>query len=120
MIATFCFTNFLRDRCNDRILPIFKQLLLIPNRIRKYSDLRKNYPTPCLINSTEFFSISSDLCISSISIAISISRAHMTFSNIYYKTYIKLILQSVLLNIICDLKRHIIYRLKLKIKSNTQ
>ena len=50
---------------NDRILPLLRQFLHIPNRITKFMDLTANFPTSCfnqlfsgLINAWCFFSFS--------------------------------------------------------------
>jgi hypothetical protein len=121
IITTFCFIIFLRDGYNDRLLPLLKHFFPIPNGVNKFSDLRKNCFTTCYnqfcfdLNNTYLFA------------SFQLSNSHrnlkgtqpIIFSNIYYKTYIEITLQTVLY-IIRDLKKHITYHIKLKIKSITQ
>jgi hypothetical protein len=45
IITTICFITLLIDRYNDRILPLLRQLLLIPYRNNKFEDLTVNCST---------------------------------------------------------------------------
>jgi hypothetical protein len=65
IFATICFIPLFIDRHNDRLLPLFRQFLLIPNRKNKFMYLTANCSTPCfnqfcwdLIN-TRWFTTSS-------------------------------------------------------------
>ena len=46
-ITTICCLALLMDRYNDLLLPLFRQLLLIPNRNNNFIDLTANCSTPC-------------------------------------------------------------------------
>jgi len=46
-VNTFCCIVLLTNRYNDRLFSLFKKLLIIPNRINLFTDLRANCSTTC-------------------------------------------------------------------------
>ena len=47
IITKICFIPFLMSRYNDRLLPLFRQFLLLPNRNNKFTNLQANCSTLC-------------------------------------------------------------------------
>jgi len=54
LITKILFITHLVNRCNDRLLPLLKQILFIPNIINKFVDVTANCSTPYLIISVGF------------------------------------------------------------------
>ena len=46
IIITICFIPLLMNRYYDRLLPLFRQFLLLPNRSSKFMNLQANCSTP--------------------------------------------------------------------------
>jgi len=46
IIITICFIPLLMNRYYDRLLPLFRQFLLLPNRNNKFMNLEVNFSTP--------------------------------------------------------------------------
>ena len=75
IIITICLIPLLMNRYYDRLLPLFRQFLLLPNRNNKFMNLQANCSTPYLISSDGIWSIPGDLWLFSLSIAGSNSEA---------------------------------------------
>ena len=75
LIITICFIPILMNRYYDRLLPLFRQFLLLPNRSDKLINLPANCSTPCLISSAGISSIPGDLWLFNLPIANSTSKA---------------------------------------------
>jgi len=65
IIITICFIPLLMNRYYDRLLPLFRQFLLLPNRNNKFMNLQVNCSTPCfnqfcwyLVNTWRFVTFS--------------------------------------------------------------
>jgi len=63
------------NRYYDRLLPLFRQFLLLPNRSNKFMNLQANCSTPTLTSSADIWSIPGDLWLYSLSITNSTSEA---------------------------------------------
>ena len=63
------------NRYYDRLLPLFRQVLLLPNRSDKLMNLPAYFPPPALISSAGISSISGDLWLFNLPIANSTSKA---------------------------------------------
>ena len=57
------------NRFCDRLLPLFRQFLLLPNRSNKFMNLQANSSAPALIISAGIWSIPGDLWLFSLSLA---------------------------------------------------
>ena len=75
IITTICFITLLIDRYNVWLLPLLRQILLIPNRINKFMDLKVNCFIPALINSAGIWSTPGNLRLCIFQIATSTSKA---------------------------------------------
>ena len=72
---TICFIPLLTNRYYDRLLPLFRQFFLLPNRSNKFMNLQANCSTPCF-NQFCRYSISTWRFVTfNLSIADSISEA---------------------------------------------
>ena len=49
IITTICFIPLLLNSYYDRLLPLFRQFLLLPNRSNKFMNLQANCSTPFLV-----------------------------------------------------------------------
>ena len=72
---TISFIPLLMNRYYDRLLPLFMQFRLLPNRDNKFMNLQVNYSTPCFSQFCPYWSIPGDLWLFNFSLAGSNSEA---------------------------------------------